>query len=88
MKKWNQWRATKSFLFFFIAVGMAAGFLYYRLVGCATGTCPISSNPVISTLYGGLFGFLISQILSDTKQPSHAAEKNRISEEPGRPEDK
>ena len=27
-------------------VGLIAGFLYYRLVGCASGSCPITSNPV------------------------------------------
>ena len=43
-----------------VAVGGLWGFGYYRLVGCSTGTCPITSNPWISTFYGATMGFLIS----------------------------
>lgn len=43
----------------FIAGGAAAGYLYYAFVGCASGTCPITSNPYISTLYGALAGVLL-----------------------------
>ena len=35
------------------------GYLYYRLVGCASGTCPISSDPFISTVYGSVIGLLL-----------------------------
>lgn len=31
--------------------GAAAGFLYYKFVGCISGECSITSNPYISTLY-------------------------------------
>ena len=41
-------------------VGGAFGFAYYAWIGCATGTCPISSNPVIATLYGALVGGLVA----------------------------
>ncbi|MFN5429917.1 MAG: DUF6132 family protein [Cyclobacteriaceae bacterium] len=40
-------------------VGMIAGFLYWKELGCISGTCPITSNPVHSSLYGGLMGGLL-----------------------------
>lgn len=48
----------------FVLVGAVAGYLYYALVGCVTGSCAITSNPVASTLYGGVFGLLLSFIFS------------------------
>jgi hypothetical protein len=41
-----------------IILGAIAGFLYYHYVGCASGTCPITSKPLNSTLYGALMGGL------------------------------
>ncbi len=43
-----------------ILVGGGLGFAYYRTVGCATGTCPLTSNPYLSTIYGAFLGALIS----------------------------
>jgi LytS/YehU family sensor histidine kinase len=40
-------------------VGAVAGFSYYYFVGCANGTCAISSNPINSTLYGLLMGAVL-----------------------------
>ena len=42
-----------------LLVGAAGGYLYYYYVGCASGTCPLTSNPYISVLYGALMGFLL-----------------------------
>ena len=42
-----------------IVAGGIGGFAYYYFVGCASGTCPITSNPYISILYGALMGYLI-----------------------------
>lgn len=42
-----------------VLLGGALGFAYYHFVGCRTGTCPITSNPWISTGYGALFGFVL-----------------------------
>lgn len=43
-------------------VGAIAGYGIYRVIGCSTGTCPITSNPWISTLYGMLMGAVASGI--------------------------
>jgi hypothetical protein len=42
-----------------ISVGAAGGFAYYYFIGCVSGSCPITSNPYISTTYGALVGGLI-----------------------------
>lgn len=39
--------------------GALAGFLYWKWVGCASGTCLITSRPLNSTLYGALMGALL-----------------------------
>lgn len=43
-----------------VLVGGVGGYLWYRLVGCSTGSCPITSNPWISTGYGAFMGFLMT----------------------------
>ena len=42
--------------------GAVVGYGYYRFIGCAGGSCPITSNPWISTMYGALLGFMIAQM--------------------------
>lgn len=39
-----------------VLVGGVLGYSYYALVGCSSGACPITSNPWISTFWGGLIG--------------------------------
>ncbi len=43
-----------------VLVGGLLGFTYYKLVGCSTGSCPITSSPYSSTLYGAVMGLLLS----------------------------
>ena len=45
-----------------IIFGSIAGFMYWKFIGCASGTCMITSKPINSTLYGGLMGYLIFNI--------------------------
>jgi hypothetical protein len=44
----------------FTLLGALGGYVYYYFVGCRTGTCPISSNPWISTVYGASMGFILT----------------------------
>lgn len=43
-----------------ITLGALAGFLYWNYIGCASGTCAITSKPINSTLYGSLMGYLVA----------------------------
>ena len=47
-----------------IVVGLIAGYAYYYFVGCASGTCAITSKPLNSTLYGGLMGGLLFNLFA------------------------
>lgn len=47
--------------------GALAGLAYWYFVGCASGTCAITSNPYISTIYGGVTGWLMFGIFKDRK---------------------
>jgi glycerol uptake facilitator-like aquaporin len=39
-------------------LGAIAGYAYYYYIGCNSGTCPLTSNPWISTIYGAVVGLL------------------------------
>lgn len=41
-------------------VGGALGLLYYKLVGCPNGSCPITAKPHRTAIYGAIIGFMIS----------------------------
>ncbi len=43
-----------------VVTGAALGFLYYKFVGCRTGTCPITRNPYSSMIYGAIMGLLFA----------------------------
>lgn len=61
MKKWmlkNKWIIGGAIL------GAMAGYAYYHFIGCANGTCLISSKPLNSTLYFGLMGGLLMSIFN------------------------
>jgi hypothetical protein len=51
-----------------IVLGSVAGFLYWYYVGCASGTCAITSSPVNISIYGALMGGLFFSILKGEKK--------------------
>jgi hypothetical protein len=53
----RSWRFWKPFLA--VATGVLAGFLYYYFIGCNSGSCPITGNPYMSMIWGGLLGFFL-----------------------------
>ena len=50
-----------------ITLGAVAGFLYWKFVGCSSGTCMITSKPINSTLYGAVMGYLVAGIFTKDK---------------------
>ena len=51
-----------------ISLGAFAGFMYWKFVGCASGTCMITSKPLNSSLYGALMGFLVLGMFKKEKK--------------------
>jgi len=43
-----------------VAVGGGLGFAGCKFAGCANGACPLTSRPIISSIYGALLGALIA----------------------------
>lgn len=37
-------------------LGAIGGWMYWRFVGCSSGSCAITSSPINSTIYGILMG--------------------------------
>ena len=48
-------------------LGAVAGFLYWKYIGCLSGTCAITSNPLRSTVYFGIMGALIPGLFQKQK---------------------
>ena len=55
----KSWIIKYKLYFIGASVGALAGFLYWKYVGCLTGTCAITSNPINSTLYFAFFGIIL-----------------------------
>ncbi len=47
----------------FALLGAVGGFLYWKFVGCTTGTCPIKSVWYLMTLWGTVMGYLIGDVI-------------------------
>jgi hypothetical protein len=44
-----------------VLVGALVGLAWYRLVGCRSGACGITSSPTSSALYGGMMGYIAAR---------------------------
>ena len=65
MKKWFK---NNLLLVAGTVIGGITGFLYWKCVGCASGTCAITSKPVNSSLYGALMGGLLFSIFKPNQK--------------------
>ncbi|MDL2281796.1 DUF6132 family protein [Parabacteroides sp. OttesenSCG-928-G06] len=51
-----------------LIVGALGEFLYWRLIGCSSGSCPITSSPLMSTLWGAILGSMLFSSFKKKKQ--------------------
>ena len=52
----QNWKKVVSFAI----IGGGLGFAYYYFIGCLNGSCPLSSNPYLTTGYGLGAGIFMS----------------------------
>jgi hypothetical protein len=63
----KNWILTNKLYFVGAILGGVAGFLYWKYVGCVTGTCAITSKPLNSTLYFAFFGSVLLSFFKKEK---------------------
>ena len=51
-----------------IIVGGILGFAYYYFIGCNTGSCAITSQPINSSVYGMVMGYLMFSVFEKPKK--------------------
>ncbi|MGB4204932.1 MAG: DUF6132 family protein [Bacteroidales bacterium] len=49
-------------------IGIVGGYFYYRFIGCNSGSCPITSNPFMSMIWGGLMSYLLVDMVVGFKK--------------------
>jgi phage shock protein E len=65
----KKWLLNNKLTVIGAVLGAVGGYLYYYFVGCASGTCGITSSPVNSTLYFAVLGGLIVNLIKpETKK--------------------
>lgn len=47
-----------------LVLGMIGGYIYYVKIGCTSGSCPITSNPYMSVLWGAIMGYLVGDMFN------------------------
>lgn len=57
-----------------IILGAIGGYFYYTEIGCASGTCPLTSNPYLSIIWGASIGYLFGDMFTRKKRKSEVAE--------------
>jgi hypothetical protein len=52
-----------------LIIGAIGGYIYYREIGCVSGSCAITSNPWLSVAWGGAFGYLVLDMFNPRQNP-------------------
>lgn len=71
MLNMKKWLLNNKLTIFGAILGALGGFLYYYFIGCASGTCAITSSPINSTLYFAVLGGLIMNIIKPETKKSN-----------------
>ena len=72
------WSSKNARLVAGVILGGVGGGLYGHYVGCLTGGCPLTSNPVLTALFGAFLG---ASLLMPSTGPAASAGDGRASGE-------
>lgn len=50
------------------ALGAVGGYAYYHFIGCSSGSCPITSNPYMSVIFGAVIGYLFLDLFKKSEK--------------------
>ena len=64
----KRWVINKKYYFTGAVIGAIGGYLYWRYIGCSSGSCAISSKPLNSTLYFAVLGVLLFSLFDVKKK--------------------
>ena len=73
----KNWIARNKLYGIGAGVGALVGFLYWKYIGCLTGTCAITSNPIRSTLYFALMGALVFGMFKKDQKKTASLEPDK-----------
>jgi hypothetical protein len=51
-----------------VVIGASGGYLFWKYIGCMSGTCTITSKPVNSMVYFSIVGGLLFSIMQPKKK--------------------
>lgn len=51
-----------------VIAGLIGGYFYWMYIGCDSGTCPITSSPLNSSLWGAVMGGLLLSMFQPKKK--------------------
>ena len=74
----KKWFSNNRLYLLGIVAGSMAGYLYWHQIGCASGTCMITSRPVNSTIYGAIMGGLAFGMFKKERKKRVVKEEEKL----------
>lgn len=68
MQQTMEFLRKNAITLFGVALGAISGYLYWKFIGCNSGTCAITSKPLNSSLYGAFMGGLLLSVFQKNRK--------------------
>jgi len=67
--QFKKWLLNKKIPLAIALIGAIVGFLYWKFIGCASGSCAITARWYTSTIYGAILGWLLGDTIHEKINP-------------------